>query len=292
MINKTIISTLETNNNVNSNINSNVNNNSNSIIKIKKIDSQHVQTVLEIMNKIIANAKRYNLKIDDIIVISERFLPENFEEHMGKCLEAYRAKDIHWNTIIDKIWDISKNERIVGEFRRRLLYKDIDPQLLLGYSQMYENIWQTFVIPLVNVDSNNSNINNCKSSSSSSIQCHRNITDPHTGVTGNVDLVAGDCIIDYKNSSYNDSNSNNDSSNNVMPDWTLQLLCYATIMRNNGKIVNSVKIFNPIIGQIYTADITEWDNKNKGNELLAYLLKKRDDKIARTMRSNIAAKCI
>jgi hypothetical protein len=90
------------------------------------------------------------------------------------------------------------------------------------------------------------------------IDAYYTICDEQSSVKGMFDLYVKDTIIEIK--SYN--------SENPRIEMLMQILSYAALARRQGKEINYCSLYNPIHGNIYTWDLTEWDGEN---DLLFFL---------------------
>ena len=219
----------------------------------KVISSAHMPTLLTIINMLLFSSRKYNISIDKIPVFTERFLPDSFQTQMMESMKLAGNWDEDYKTVINALWDVSKSQLIVAEGRRRLLFKTITgSDILSDYETMMDNI-KTHFLSFVR-DRNQS------------IECRKDVRICE-GIFGELDMLVGDTIIDYKTSTNDDINAM----------WFLQLLCYKVLCEKNADIehrrkINHVGIFNPLKGWYYELDVSSW---NKHNELIMYLLNKR-----------------
>lgn len=221
----------------------------------KRIADQHVPTILDILNKIKQASEKYNIHPSKVPVFSRSFLPPGFERRMATSLEAY--KNINTPTdqrLIRDTWEISKCNKIVKDYRRRLLFKDIKPEHLDECAPLFANI-KTKLIDFL--------ISKIHDMSEVTIEEEVAVKD---GVHGELDLRIGDTIIDYK-TSVNDE---------ISMQWFVQLLCYKALCDLNEKKITTLAILNPLRGWYSEIDVSAWD---KQCELLAYLIKKRNERM-------------
>lgn len=220
--------------------------------KIRKILEQnskpitlfHMNVICFILTRICTNAKKFNLPLEKIPVFNYRFLPEDFETQMQDHLDNYSTDNFDLNDI----WEVSKCKRIVVEYRRRLLFKNITGNdFLTDYKTLFDNISDKFVDFIKNKGTD--------------IECHGDY-EINQGIYGEIDLRIGDLLIDYKT-----------SINDIKLENIIQLLCYKTLCDLNNKKINTIAIFNPLKGIYSELDVSTW---NKHNELITYLLQKRE----------------
>jgi len=224
-----------------------------------KMHGPHLFNVMHIVNCIVENAKKFNMKMEEIPVFNESFLPGDFEDQMQDSLNTYADHTKSYQEAIDAIWNVSKCQMIVNERRRRLLFKKITgADILADYPTLLQNV-QIFLeyIQLKNEP----------------VSCR---VDFHLedGVFGEVDMIVGDTLIDYKTSMNDDMDAK----------WIVQLLCYKILCERNSKRrfpIRKMAIFNPLRGWISEIAIEQWD---KHMDLLAYLLQKREEQLRRNMQ--------
>jgi hypothetical protein len=84
------------------------------------------------------------------------------------------------------------------------------------------------------------------------------IRDDLTQIKGILDILIDDHIIEIK--TYKDSRPH--------IEMLVQLLAYVGLARRKGLIINKVSIYNPIHGNLYTWDVSEW---NYHNELIEFM---------------------
>jgi DNA polymerase III epsilon subunit-like protein len=224
----------------------------------KPIHELHVFSVIEIIRLLYEKSTQFKIAIEDVPVFSERFLPEGFERIM-KCANA-EYNNIENETIksrkdiINNIWEISKCTKIVKEYRRRLLYKNIDIDDLMQYGPLYENINKELMEFLMGFMKDVQNI---------SLDEKVEIKDT---LLGELDLRIGDVVIDYKTSINDD----------ISMQWILQLLCYKVLCDANDKPINTIAILNPLRGWYIEFDVSTWC---KHDELVAYLVEAKNKKL-------------
>ena len=224
---------------------------------MRSIRAEHINMLVDIIQQIKINSKKYGLSVDKIPVFNERFLPDDFIENMEKSLKHVSSKE-DLNKVIDDVWEVSKCHSIVKSYRRRLLYMDIHPSKhMKNYEPLFNNITKTFVEFI-------------KEFKTDDIGVHEEfIQEQENGMYGELDLRVGDTIIDYKNTIQDE----------ISAPWLIQLLCYKAlydIKHENQKTINTIAIFNPLKGWYCPIDVSGW---NKQAELIAYLLEKKESKM-------------
>jgi hypothetical protein len=208
--------------------------------------------LFNIIDKLFVISSKFNLPIHKIPIFSERFLPEDFEEHMEIKLKNFTNENIQWDESIFTIWEIAKCDKIVKDGRRRLLYKDICADDLKQYKNLYLDIHKHYVGQLKNKKS----------------KCHYGVK-LDNGIHGEIDLLVDSTVVDFKTSYDCD----------IKAEWIIQTLCYAHMCRLDGKKIDKIQIFNPLQGTVHIINISGW---NKGSALIDYLLEKRQMLIDRT----------
>lgn len=222
------------------------------LILFNKIEKKDEIIILNIINKLKINSKKFNIPINIIPIFPERFLPEDFEHYMEIELKKFSDNNNKWNNIIESIWQIAKCDKIVRERRRRLLYKEIDLESLKHYENFFNNIFETFV--QINMKTET--------------KCHLGLRSGN-GIYGELDALVDQTIFEFKVSSDND----------IKPEWLLQCLSYVYLCKINNIHIKEIKIYNPLQGSLHTFDVENWD---KGEELIQYLLNKRKKLMNRT----------
>jgi DNA polymerase III epsilon subunit-like protein len=205
----------------------------------------------DIIQKMIAMSKKYLLPVEQIAVMTERFLPNQFEKDMMKSLARFQDTQLHWREVLDDIWSVSKCDKVIKEKRRRLLFKHIPVEAVsTHYNDLYTDLEDVFV-PFLKERFPNAKM----------IQCHEYLR-MENGLLGEPDIRIDDTIIDIKCS----------KEVALKGEWIVQLLGYVILSRVHGLPVNTVAIFNPINGLWCEADVSEW---RKDDALLDYLIKKK-----------------
>lgn len=208
------------------------------------ITQKDVHTLSNILRKMARNANTYNCSLSDIPLFTERFLPEDFETHMGDMLNKYSDKQISWKDLTSETWHLAKCNKIVNNKRRRLLYKDINIEELKNYNNLFTDMYDHFAI--VFKDKNT--------------ELHKKIN--YEGVSGEINIIVAKTIITCKTS----------NENSIKGEWFVELLCYAYLCKMNGIEINKLQIYNPLQGSVCTIKIDDWSS---GKELFDYLLEKR-----------------
>lgn len=219
----------------------------------KSIMRDHIPAVVDIVMVIKSSADKYNLPLDKVPVFTERFLPDEFSDTINLSL-ANASSDLALPQVIDDIWELSKCQPILTNFRRRLLYMDIRPSKdMKSYESLFKNATQTFIQFIKNRFANVHDIG-----------IHEDLCSPNE-IFGELDLRIGDTIIDFKNT-INDE---------VSTPWILQLLCYKALYESQypDKTINKIGVFNPLRGWYVEFDVSTYD---KQEQLLTYLIEKRD----------------
>jgi DNA polymerase III epsilon subunit-like protein len=213
----------------------------------KSIENNHIGNLLYIIKQIFDNSIKYNIPPEKIPIFNYRFLPEDFEEKMQNHLSIY-SSNTDYKSILNDIWEVSKCKKIVIEYRRRLLFNNIQGiDFYEDYKDLFENISTKFIDHI--------------KLNKSDIECHAEYAVAE--IYGELDLRIDDKIIDYKTSQNVDISLEN----------IVQLLCYKVLCDKNNKKINKIGIFNPLKGVYYELDVSTWD---KHDELFKYLINKRD----------------
>lgn len=221
----------------------------------KPILNNHMQGISNIITAIKKNAHIYKLELHEVPVFSMNFLPPSFEGLMKENLSIVRKLDnTDFNSdITRRIWELSKCKKIVMEYRRRLLYKNIKFEDIQKHNEdlfqsIKTNLMDFFIKRLsqpVDVDMEKD-------------MCLEN------GLHGEFDVRVGNTIIDYKTS----------KNDNIGLQWLVQLLCYKCLYEKQVYCktpITKIGIINTLKGWYGEIDVSKW---NKHNELISYLMNK------------------
>jgi hypothetical protein len=217
---------------------------------IRKSD---IATILDIVVRLFDNSKKFGVPFYKIPVFAERFLPENFEELMGLEFTKFTNKDNKWSSMAGCVWEIAKCNKIVNDGRRRLLYKDFDTDELNKYSDLYNDMYNNFVIRLPEHKK----------------KCNQSIKSDD-GVSGEISLLAEKTIIEIVPSNRSDIDAS----------LVVQVLCHVHLCRSKNIPIKRIQIFNPLLGLVHTTKLDDWA---RGDDLIEYLLWKRQKVIDRTL---------
>lgn len=216
----------------------------------KPIASGHEDVLIKIVKKIHINSLKYNIEADKIPVFNFKFLPDGFDIVIQKAYKSCKeGKDIE--NIINDLWDISKCNLVVTEYRRRLLFKDIKGKdISETYMNMIDLIKEYF-LPMFETNKN--------------VAIHTELSIPD-GIYGEVDIMTDNSIIEIKTSINEDLNLQ----------WVLQLLCYKAMYEFDKGCcpIKYLNVFNPLKGLYYEIDVSGMTRQH-GVALLNFLLKKR-----------------
>jgi hypothetical protein len=216
----------------------------------KFINESHMNSVMMILISIKQKADQYGIDPHEVPVFSKSFLPLGFEKGMDASFKKY--KNIQEPPNINDVWEVSKCKKIVTEYRRRLLYKNINASDdFISYEGMFHNLSRSGKF-----------LEFIKSLYSNEIATDESF-EAKEGVFGELDLRVDDRIIDYKTSINDD----------IDMKWMVQLLCYKSLAELNGKTIRKVGIFNALRGWYSEIDVSSW---NKHIELIEYLLMRRN----------------
>lgn len=223
----------------------------------KPIHASHLPTLLRVLQEVHAKATQYNVPPEKVPIFTYAFLPPGFEKRMDECHRVLRDLSIPTHEMVSDLWELSKCKKIVTEYRRRLLYKQVPLKEVTEYGPLFTHIRETF-LPMLEEKYH---------AASTQVVCEEELR-MEEGMYGELDLRIGNVIIDYKCSIQDE----------VSLPWILQLLCYKVLCDVKGKPITTVGIFNPLRGWYAEIDVSSW---NKHHELVQYLLAKRDQKLAR-----------
>ena len=208
-------------------------------INIKTINKDR-NTLIDIITTSVLHIKNGLFK-GNINFVRENCYPKDYLHRLQKSYNNFKNKNIEWYDIISDIFEISKCDTILKNNRRRLMYINQLNKLVTSDMEWYHHINQFF----------------CNKMKSQNTICHHSIINDQ--ISGNLDLLVDDTIIDYK-VSYNDK---------INIEWILQLLLYTYLARKKGHIINNIGIYNPLIGKLRIINIEKWD---KEKELVDFIL--------------------
>jgi DNA polymerase III epsilon subunit-like protein len=215
----------------------------NSHVKQEKIMNTDYDSLYHIVTRIIEKAKLYRKKPSEIFICTKNFLPQEKWNIIEKSYLKYTEQKHLWQDILWDIFQVSWSSNI-EKGRKRLIYKKWPEALLKELLPWFSLICKEFI--------------------------EKNYTEqPLCKLSFNTDMILAECdlylgekkqLIDFKVSKM---------STLPIQHW-LQVLFYACILRKQGYIVNSLCIYNPLLGNIHEIDISEW---NHHNELWKWFLK-------------------
>lgn len=219
-------------------------------------------TIIEIVDKLILTSNKY--KIDVNVLVNcfsiKNEIPDGIKKEIFYSHKKYIDADNLSKDIKQDIYKVSLCSTILGG-RRRLIYRDVYDKFIDGNDELFKDI--ELYIESLNPEFTN-------------LCTKKFIKSDKYDIMGEVDLLNIDKfkIIDFKCS----------NSDTFKLEWLLQLLTYLSIMKTNYKEykMNTVEIYNPLFGAIFTIDLSNW---NKEEEFLAYLYEIRVRQISRA--SNI-----
>lgn len=188
-----------------------------------------------ILHKMRETSASRGIPLDKVAVMNERFLPVAFDAVMTEHWARFQDRRVSTEDALLSIWEVSKCERVVKERRRRLLFRKTPTHVIEAYSTLVEDLEQ-HTVPWM-----------AQRFSSTSVRCHETFR-AEGGVTGEVDLRWGNAIVDIKCSA-------SGGGGHVTPEWTLQLLMYAGMVRKHGVPVDTIAVLNPLKGIWYETSI-------------------------------------
>lgn len=210
-----------------------INFNQESSILIENIKDLDALIAVNIIKKIMVIATQLSIDPSQVYVSTESKLPANFRNMMEVSYIKYQDPKLKTDDIVSDIYKISLCSMISND-RRRLLYrKDTEKIFIDNNKEIYGNIMQ--YIDHIGHDN---------------LKCKKYLSDNKYDINGETDLVDFDnCkIIDFKCS----------SSENFQFEWLLQLLAYASLIKNENIEIKTLEIYNPLQGLIFTIDISNW----------------------------------
>ena len=228
---------------------------------IRKIDLVDARIIKSIIQKILLTAKKFNI---DVSVLANCFsvkndVPDKIKQMLIMSYKNYSNGDLQSGQISKDIYNISLCGTILGG-RRRLLYKDVYDKFNDEYYNLFNDI-ETYVND-INPEFTN-------------LICKKMVKSDEYDLIGEIDLldIDNNKIIDFKCS----------QSDKFKLEWILQLLAYTAIVKKHYDHINIkyIEVYNPLQGEIYTMDISNWD---KVDEYLSYLYEIRVRQVTRNLK--------
>lgn len=227
---------------------------------IKKVDVNDNMIIKSIIQKIILTANKFNI---DVSVLANCFsikneIPDKIKKKLMEAYKRYNNNDNMTSEICYDVYNISLCGTILNG-RRRLLYKDVYDNFKEGHDNLFDDIEK--YIETLNPEFTN-------------LICKKLIKNDDYDLMGEMDLldIDNNKIIDFKCS----------ATDKFKLEWILQLLAYLSIIKKSYPdiVIKELEVYNPMQGEIYTLDISDWD---KADEYLAYLYEIRVRQVTRNL---------
>ena len=229
---------------------------------LEYIDFSDISNITYIIQELLQCHINYKIRLEDIIVLPQNYLPANFKEEMINSLNKFKEPTNKTEDILEDIYKVSLCSNIY-EHRRRLLYKDVYKHFIEN-RDILTDIKDKYISTIIE----------------NKLLCKYHIKSEEYKIKGEIDLldITDKKIIDYKCS----------NSNEMKLEWFLQLLTYLALIKINKKKIKFeyLEIYNPLKGIIFKINISEW---NKEKELLEYLYQTRENKINRNKKIKTVA---
>lgn len=221
---------------------------SSGMLEINPKDNKQVFTI---MCLIIDRAFQINTSPANILVFPTNFIPESFFSILAASYKKFTSGKQKNLSILKDIYNVSISSNI-RDGRRRLVYKDVS-DVFLQDTQIFENI--------------NSYINSIKQNK---LICKKKLYDTDREILGELDLLdsTNNTLIDFKCS----------TTSECKLEWIMQLLAYTSLLNLENIKIDTIKIYNPLIGNTVSFDVSNW---NKQKELLDFMEKVRDRQMNR-----------
>lgn len=220
---------------------------------VREIDECDVDKLKILIKNMIKLSDKIGVEPSEIFVVPVSYIPYDFHDEMISSYKKFknRKKD----NINEDIYKVSLCG-MVYEGRRRLLYKNV-----YDHFNMDEDLYKDI----------NEWVNNFKHNK---VVTKKNIIDKKLSISGELDLFdeTTSCIIDFKAS----------LNSECKLEWVIQLLMYASLIKKiNGINVNTIAIYNPLMGTYTDVNIK---NYSKHDELLKYMDNIRTTRLCRTKK--------
>jgi hypothetical protein len=224
---------------------------------IEQISYKDKLFIIKIIEKILECSVKNKFQMSEVIVVPKDYLPKGFKSEMLKSLQNYRNKENISTNILKDVYRVALCGNIYDQ-RRRLLYKDVS-DCFIDNSIILKDIQEKYVQELCN----------------NKLLCKYNISNYEYDIHGEIDLIdiTERKIVDFKCS----------NSKEVKLEWILQLLTYVSLLKINKKkvVIDFIEIYNPLQGNIYKINISEWD---KELDFIKYIYKSRDKKLSKNKK--------
>lgn len=211
-----------------------------------KMMAENKEILYDIIKRVKYVIEMFDISIDKITITKNNYLPINFLIMYREMYKKYIDVNVSWKDIIYYIFQISKCHHFYFN-RRKSLYIQITENDLLELGE-----W------LLDVEKYVTNY----------IVKHNVLLD--TSLSNSIIGADADIIIS-KTNDYTDTtiiDIKNSNNNTVNLEHIIQLLGYTILAREKGMIINNIEIFNPLNGNQYIYNISEWN----GDKLKNYLL--------------------
>ena len=234
-------------------------------VSIKKIEPDQNTELQNIITKILLICATNGINVSEMARTYnfEVSAPSSFKIMMSKSIQIYQDKTKSSKSILEHIYNVSLCKTIVCDKRRRLMYRNVSKFFTEDYDTLFDDIENKYITLL-----NPKNVN---------LKCNPFICNEKLDIIGEPDLVDFDNnkIIDFKCS----------QTEGFKVEWILQLLAYYSIMKVNtpNTIIKFLEIYNPLKGEIYSLDISNW---NLHNEYLKMLFEIRNKQNERTKENS------
>jgi len=204
------------------------------------------EKIYYILNKLIALRNFY--ENDNIMITNRSHIPLHYLKEYRKCYRNYTRRNIEWKNIIYDTFLVSKCHAISFN-RKKSLYVTVNYDDIIGLAPWLYDIEKYVKQYIIN---------------------HYVLSNPSVGnglIGGDADIIistkadfSDSTIIDIKNS----------QNNEVNLEHIIQLLAYTQLARERNIKVNRIEIFNPLHGNQFIYDVSEWN----GEKLINYLIEK------------------
>lgn len=235
-----------------------LNQNDINIKSIKKVEIHDLKILYNVVQKMISTSEKFNIDLSILVncFSVKNEIPDKTKKKIEEAYKKYNNPNNITNDIHHDIYNVSLCDTFLNG-RRRLIYKDVFDNFTNGYDNLFEDI--STYIEHINPEYTNLN-------------CKKLIYNKEYDLTGEIDMldIDNNKIVDFKCS----------STDKIKLEWVLQLLAYLSIIKKSYKniAIKELEVYNPMQGEIYTLDISNWD---KEDEYLSYLYEIRVRQMSR-----------
>ncbi|AYV83691.1 MAG: UvrD/REP helicase [Hyperionvirus sp.] len=225
----------------------------------KRIGVNDANKFKKMTDKIYWKSKQLGLPLHQIQVLTYNYLPNEFEKEKLVEYKVYQNVNNGTDNILREVYEISLSTNILAK-RRRLLYrKDTYDAFIKDRAEMFKDM-KSYI----------ENYQNKKFKCKPIVRA----SNEQFFISGEIDLLneSDSTIVDFKCSAKD--------SDDV--DWLLQLIAYKVLLESGGsQRINTLEVYNPMAGKIFTYDVSKWDHNQLFIELLFKIISRMNVRLSK-----------